>query len=512
MPAHQSKMRCRVRARSSRSPATSSRAVMADRVYPESGMRWPRALTSGPPDLYDSPVLRCVVGVIVMVAWSSAAHAVDDRVDERSEEARLHSVEGDSQYKLKRWVSALQEYEQAYLAKPDPSFLVSIGECHRQLDDLAQAIRFYRRYLSDAPGGRYRELAEKRVAQLEKKLGVAAKKASEPTTPPSSSAPPPAAAPPAAKPPAAVPPVVKPPARTARRGNDQRVTACAVVDGAAAARACAVAANPHAAAAHLRFVTPTPAFTAATPPRRLRRRTPRPPAPRNQRSWSRRRRRPSPKATPCSRSAPMRPATSRVRSTPGGGSGPGSAPRSPAASPPSCCCERAIRRARRDGSANEVPVSAGNRRRCRGASVGVQLAAGARAPGRDEHGRIQRRATDGARERRARGLLRARSPPGPDAVRDRGISALRHSRDGHPEGRGSRGRLPARHRHEDRDGDLVRKDIRRLRVWSSRRARSRLHAGRGRPRRRGGRRGRGRRLHGSRRQRRPGTGGGWRRR
>src|SRR4029079_5055766 len=101
-PAHQSKIRCRVRARSSRSPATSSRGVMAERVYPESGMRWPGALTSHHPDLYDSPVFRCVVGVIVMVAWTSVSHAVDDHADERTEEARLHSVEGDSQYKLKR--------------------------------------------------------------------------------------------------------------------------------------------------------------------------------------------------------------------------------------------------------------------------------------------------------------------------------------------------------------------------------------------------------------------------
>jgi hypothetical protein len=167
-------------------------------------MRWPGALTSDHPDLYDSPVLRCVVGVLVMVAWTSVSHAVDDNADERTEEARLHSVEGDSRYKLKRWVSALQEYEQAYLAKPDPSYLVSIAECHRQLDDLPQAIRFYRRYLSDAPGGRYRELAEKRIAQLEKKLGVAAKKAPEPTPPPSGATPP-AAGPPAAKPPAAAP-------------------------------------------------------------------------------------------------------------------------------------------------------------------------------------------------------------------------------------------------------------------------------------------------------------------
>ena len=169
-------------------------------------MRWPGALTSDHPDLYDSPVLRCVAGVIVMVAWTSVSHAVDERVDERTEEARLHTVDGDSQYKLKRWVSALRSTSRPTSPSPIPSYLVSIAECHRQLDDLPQAIRFYRRYLSDAPGGRYRELAEKRVAQLEKKLGVAAKKVSE-STPPPAAATPPAATPPAAKPPAAAPPV-----------------------------------------------------------------------------------------------------------------------------------------------------------------------------------------------------------------------------------------------------------------------------------------------------------------
>ena len=55
------------------------------------------------------------------------SHAADPRLDS----ARAHSQEGDAYYKLEKYANAITEYEQAYLAKPDPSFLYNIAQCHR---------------------------------------------------------------------------------------------------------------------------------------------------------------------------------------------------------------------------------------------------------------------------------------------------------------------------------------------------------------------------------------------
>ena len=87
--------------------------------------------------------------------------------DPRTESARAHSQEGDAYYKLEKYKNAISEYEQAYLAKPDPSFLYNIAQCHRLMGEGSEAINFYRRFLKDAPNAPNREIAEKHIRDLE---------------------------------------------------------------------------------------------------------------------------------------------------------------------------------------------------------------------------------------------------------------------------------------------------------------------------------------------------------
>ena len=87
--------------------------------------------------------------------------------DPRLDSARAHSQEGDSYYKLEKYANAITEYEQAYLAKPDPSFLYNIAQCHRLMGQGAEAIKFYRRFLKDAPTAPNRAVAEKHIRDLE---------------------------------------------------------------------------------------------------------------------------------------------------------------------------------------------------------------------------------------------------------------------------------------------------------------------------------------------------------
>ena len=92
--------------------------------------------------------------------------------DARTEKAREHYLQGDAFYKLDKYPNALAEYEQAYLAKPDPSFLYNIAQCHRLMGNRAEALRFYRRYLKDAPNAPNREVADKHIKDLEAALAA----------------------------------------------------------------------------------------------------------------------------------------------------------------------------------------------------------------------------------------------------------------------------------------------------------------------------------------------------
>ena len=102
-----------------------------------------------------------LVALLLMSAQQSRA------ADPRLDSARAHSQEGDSYYKLEKYANAITEYEQAYLAKPDPSFLYNIAQCHRLMGQGAEAIKFYRRFLKDAPAAPNRAVAEKHIRDLE---------------------------------------------------------------------------------------------------------------------------------------------------------------------------------------------------------------------------------------------------------------------------------------------------------------------------------------------------------
>jgi tetratricopeptide (TPR) repeat protein len=145
--------------------------------------------------------------VALLLMSGRPTHAADPRLDA----ARAHSQEGDAYYKLEKYTSAITEYEQAYLAKPDPSFLYNIAQCHRLMGEGAEAIKFYRRFLKDAPNAPNRAVAEKHIKDLEDAAGrQGALPASNPSGNPSDSFPgnPPAAPGPSAAPP---PPLAPPP-------------------------------------------------------------------------------------------------------------------------------------------------------------------------------------------------------------------------------------------------------------------------------------------------------------
>lgn len=118
-----------------------------------------------------------------MVAVVAIVAAGDARGDARTERAREHYLQGDAYYKLDKYADALREYEQAYIAKPDPSFLYNIAQCHRLMGNRADAIKFYKRYLQDASGAANRGIAEKHIRDLESNLPRGAAPAETPPRP-----------------------------------------------------------------------------------------------------------------------------------------------------------------------------------------------------------------------------------------------------------------------------------------------------------------------------------------
>lgn len=114
------------------------------------------------------PVWAGVVVLATLLMAAGAARAAEPR----AEKAREHFQQGDAYFKLEKYPNALQEFEQAYLAKQDPSFLYNIAQCHRLMGNRVEAIRFYKRYVSDAPAAANRGIAEKHIRDLEAALNA----------------------------------------------------------------------------------------------------------------------------------------------------------------------------------------------------------------------------------------------------------------------------------------------------------------------------------------------------
>ena len=117
---------------------------------------------------------------VVLLASAGAARAGDPN----AEKARAHFQQGDTYFKLEKYAIALQEFEQAYLAKQDPSFLYNIAQCHRLMGNRVEAVRFYKRYLNDAPNAANRPVAEKHIRDLESALGAEELTGAHPAAPP----------------------------------------------------------------------------------------------------------------------------------------------------------------------------------------------------------------------------------------------------------------------------------------------------------------------------------------
>jgi hypothetical protein len=66
-------------------------------------------------------------------------------------EADRHFKSGVALFKEGKFTEALAEFERANEIAPHPLVLYNIAACHRELSNYAEAVKFYRRFLSEAP-------------------------------------------------------------------------------------------------------------------------------------------------------------------------------------------------------------------------------------------------------------------------------------------------------------------------------------------------------------------------
>jgi tetratricopeptide (TPR) repeat protein len=88
----------------------------------------------------------------------------------RDLEAKRRYEEGTKAFNLGEFQRAVDEYRQAYNARPEPVFLYNIAQAYRLANNLPQALFFYKSYLHSDPSSPNRIEVEDRIRKLEQQV------------------------------------------------------------------------------------------------------------------------------------------------------------------------------------------------------------------------------------------------------------------------------------------------------------------------------------------------------
>lgn len=95
------------------------------------------------------------------------AKFVDDTIIEK---AKALFAEGKQHYNLGEFQQALDKYKLAYRVKPLPAFQFNIAQCHRKLNQHAEAIAMYQAFLLNGAGETDKAMVESLIAEEKKAL------------------------------------------------------------------------------------------------------------------------------------------------------------------------------------------------------------------------------------------------------------------------------------------------------------------------------------------------------
>src|SRR5205814_7277149 len=92
-------------------------------------------------------ILTLLAICLACAAYVRIAHAEDTT----TRAAKRHYDRGQKLFALQKFDEALDQFQQAFDAKPIPDFLFNIGQCQRNLGDYESAIFSFKRYLKLSP-------------------------------------------------------------------------------------------------------------------------------------------------------------------------------------------------------------------------------------------------------------------------------------------------------------------------------------------------------------------------
>jgi tetratricopeptide (TPR) repeat protein len=104
--------------------------------------------------------------VFASLCWFALPAHADDAA---TRTAKRHSAQGEKLFALGKFDLALDEYQQAFDAKPLGDFLYNIGQCYRHLGDYDRAIFSFKKYLKLVPDADDRAKVEKTIEDLEER-------------------------------------------------------------------------------------------------------------------------------------------------------------------------------------------------------------------------------------------------------------------------------------------------------------------------------------------------------
>lgn len=109
--------------------------------------------------------VRALVAVVaVMVLMAPTAGAAEPDVAARQAEAVRLYEEGEAQYLDGRYDAAAERFEAAYAAYPDPAYLFNIGLAFEKQGRWPLVVRYFERFLAEAPTAAARPEVERRLA------------------------------------------------------------------------------------------------------------------------------------------------------------------------------------------------------------------------------------------------------------------------------------------------------------------------------------------------------------
>lgn len=133
--------------------------------------------------------LPCAALCVLSLLWAANPALGDERATNgKSTQKHREAFEsGSAHFDLNEYSEALEKFKEAYRLRPDPALLYNIARCHHKLDNRAEALSFYKKYLAKTRGGQgaaNEEQVKKWIAELEGKATPASLTPSAPVPKP----------------------------------------------------------------------------------------------------------------------------------------------------------------------------------------------------------------------------------------------------------------------------------------------------------------------------------------